>query len=138
MYGKASTIRDMADQVKLSTVGIILAATTLVVGGGAWGASAAGFFERPAPTPTSVVQEETTPTPTPTVTPTPTPTPTVEQVVEEVPVEEAPVDEAPYYGEPVPWIADPNPNSAEGGYWDTTQCPTSSAHQGPDGNQYCD
>ena len=136
MHEKASTLQGMADQVKWRTAAIALGSAAVLALGGVWAANASGVFERPTPQPTAVVQEEVTPTPT--ATPTPPPEPVVEPVVEAPPVEEAPVEEPPYYGEPVPWIADPNPNNTEGGYWDTTQCPTSSAHQGPDGNQYCD
>ena len=56
-------------------------------------------------------------------------------VVEEAPAEPEPP--APDYGTPVPWIADPNPNNAEGGYWDTSACPSGAGYQAPDGNQYC-
>lgn len=56
---------------------------------------------------------------------------------EPAPAEPAPQEPAPDYGTPVPWIADSNPNNAEGGYWDTTQCPSGAAYQAPDGNQYC-
>ena len=38
----------------------------------------------------------------------------------------------------VPWVADPNPENAMGGYWDTQQCPNLSGSTGPDGLQYCD
>lgn len=64
------------------------------------------------------------------------PAPVVVEAAPEAVVEE-PVPEAPDYGQPVPWIEDPNPNNTEGGYWDTTQCPSGSAYQAPDGNQYC-
>jgi len=76
--------------------------------------------------------------PEPTVTPTPTPTPTVAPVAPVVvvpaPVVEAP---APDYGIPVPWIVDSNPNSVEGGYYDTTQCASGAGYTAADGNQYC-
>ena len=72
----------------------------------------------------------------------PAPAPVVEAApapVEPAPVEEPVYDEpaAPDYGTPVPWIADPDPNNAEGGYWDTSACPSGAGYQAPDGNQYC-
>lgn len=39
---------------------------------------------------------------------------------------------------PVPFIADPNPENAAGGFYDTSQCPSGSASTGPDGVPYCD
>ena len=39
---------------------------------------------------------------------------------------------------PVPFIVDPNPENAAGGFYDTSQCPSGSASTGPDGVPYCD
>jgi hypothetical protein len=67
------------------------------------------------------------------------PAPTQEPATEPAPApapEPAP-EPAPNYGTPIPWIADSNPNNAEGGYWDTTQCASGAGYQAPDGNQYC-
>ena len=67
------------------------------------------------------------------------PAPAQELVAEPAPAP-APAPEpapAPNYGTPIPWIADSNPNNAEGGYWDTTQCASGAGYQAPDGNQYC-
>jgi len=132
----------MADQVKWRTVGIALVAGAAVALSGAWGVSASGILDRPAPAPTVVVEEAPELPPTAAVTPTATPAPTPELVVV-APVEEpappAPTaDESatePDYGQPVPWI--PDPGNAEGGYWDTTACPSSAAYTAPDGNSYC-
>lgn len=43
---------------------------------------------------------------------------------------------APALGMPVPWI--PQPGNAEGGYWDTTACPSGSASVASDGVVRCD
>jgi hypothetical protein len=73
-----------------------------------------------------VVAPEETSTPAPTVEPAP--------AAEEPAPEPAP---APNYGTRIPWVADPNPNNTEGGYWDTTQCASGAGYQAADGNQYC-
>lgn len=126
-----------ADQiVKGRTVAITVAAVAVLGLGGVWAANATGIFERPMPEPTAVVREDpTTPPAATSTTPTPTadPAPVVEAPAPEP--DPAPVVDEPDYGQPVPWIADPN--NAEGGYWDTTACPSGAAYTAPDGNSYC-
>ena len=39
---------------------------------------------------------------------------------------------------PVPFIVDPNPENAAGGFYDVSQCASGSASTGPDGIPYCD
>lgn len=75
-----------------------------------------GYAEAPA-------KPEPAPEPVVEVAPAPAPEPVVEEPA------------APDYGTPVPWVADPN--SREGGFWDTTACPSGRAYQAADGNQYC-
>lgn len=55
------------------------------------------------------------------------------------PAADEPVEEDPWAGRtPVPFIVDPNPENAAGGFYDVSQCPSGSASTGPDGVPYCD
>tara|TARA_R110002124_G_scaffold5003_8_gene31482 strand:- start:3819 stop:4247 length:429 start_codon:yes stop_codon:yes gene_type:complete len=140
--------------MKKLTTGILagLSAAAVIATGAILGVSSTTAEPEPSQAPTAVVvtvEENTLRQETPnTVRQTVLPAPVLEEaVVEPAPVQ-APVaapaptpapepEPAPDYGTPIPWIADPNPNNAEGGYWDTTQCASGAGYQAPDGNQYC-
>ena len=112
--------------------GIVAAFAAAIIGGQAL-ASTGGPTE-PTPTPTyvvSVYELNGFAAGPPKATPTPA------TATEAAPIVAAPEEapEEPYYGTPLPWVA--QEGNAEGGYWDTTQCPSSSGYTAPDGNQYC-
>lgn len=137
--------------MKKLTTGILasLSAAAVIATGAIIGASAMNAEPEETKASFVTVDENTLRQETPnTVRQTVLPAPVLEEaVVEPAPVQ-APVaapapapapepEPAPDYGTPIPWIADPNPNNAEGGYWDTTQCASGAGYQAPDGNQYC-
>ena len=117
---------------------IASAAGVLLLAGGGVAVAMNQPVEEPVKRTEVSVVEEAAPTVEPSAEPTVEPAPVVEAPAPAPAPEPAPAPApAPNYGTPIPWIADPNPNNAEGGYWDTTQCASGAGYQAPDGNQYC-